>query len=910
MCAFAYNVPKKAREGTDVDKYNNSFSGLNDTEVEISRRDFGANVMTKKKREGFIKKLIKNLSDPVIKILLFALTVNLIFMFKSANYIECIGIGVSVILATFISTLSECGSERAFEHLEGADSKSKVTVIRNGHKMGIDIANIVVGDIVSISAGEGICADGELVWGQLSLDTSSMTGESREFAKRAKRDNDSEDDTPNSAYYLHRGCTVLSGDGIMRVKRVGDETFLGKISNEIQIDTRESPLKLRLARLAKQISRLGYIAAICISLIYLFNIFVIDSHFDMGIIRYKLTNFGFVTSNLFSALTLALTVIVVAVPEGLPMMIAVVLSSNVKKMIKDNVLVKKSSGIESAGSMNILFCDKTGTLTQGNMSVSSIYSGDMTKYKDIYDLESRGGSIFEAYYLGANINTRASLGTDTDGKKVVLGGNGVERALILSVAHKRGRINSKNTNKLGFDSKLKMSAATAEVNSKRRLMIKGAPDMLLPYVFSYMTPDGKSESADKQKIANTCQALTSNGKRVILIAESDRGNVRDIEYGRIPPLTLVCLVTLEDRIRKEAARSVDILKAAGIQTVMITGDNADTAKSIARACNILDERHNAVLTSSQMARMSDMELKNILPRLCVVARALPSDKSRLVRVAGELDLVVGMTGDGVNDAPALKAADVGFAMGSGTQVAKDAGDIVILDDNLSSIVRAVHYGRNIFKSIRKFVNLQLLMNFCAVGVSVICPFLGVDSPVTVVQMLWINIIMDTLGGLAFAGEAPLDSDMREKPKRRAEPILNGYMINQIIFQGGFTIALCIAFLKSPKITSIFRYSPNNSYLLSAFFALFIFSSVFNCFGCRTDRLKLFSGISKNKGFVLIMSAVMIIQVAFIYLGGQVLRTVPLTSRELFYTLLISTVTIPAELIRKLLWRKFFGHKGY
>lgn len=894
-----------------MDNNGKEFFGLTDTEINKSRQEFGKNILTKKKRDGFIKKLIKNLSDPVIKILLFALLVNLIFMFKSANYIECIGIGVSVLLATLISTLSECGSERAFEHLEGADSKRQVTVIRNRQKMAVDIADIVVGDIVSVSAGEGVCADGELVFGHLSLDTSSMTGESREFAKRGKTISDIDDDTPNSPYYLHRGCTVLSGDGIMRVKKVGDSTFLGKISNEIQTDTRESPLKLRLTRLAKQISRLGYIASICIALIFLFNIFVIDSHFDIGIIKYKLTNIEFVLSTLFSALTLALTVIVVAVPEGLPMMIAVVLSSNVKRMIKDNVLVKKSVGIESAGSMNILFCDKTGTLTEGNMSVGSIYSGDFCEYKDIYELEKRGGGIFDSYYLGAHINTRASVCIDADGKRGVLGGNSAERALLDSVIYKRGkRINSSNVNKLGFDSKLKMSAATSRIDSRHRLMIKGAPEVLLPYISSYMTPDGSSKAADKQKINEACRALTKKGKRVILIAESYIGDIKSVENKKIPPLTLVCFVVLEDRIRKEAARSVDTLKAAGIHTIMITGDNIDTAKSIAKSCNIFDKERNIAITSSEMARMSDMELKQILPRLCVVARALPSDKSRLVRIAGELDLVVGMTGDGVNDAPALKAADVGFSMGSGTQVAKDAGDIVILDDDLSSIVKAVHFGRNIFKSIRKFVNLQLLMNFCAVGVSVICPFLGIDSPVTVVQMLWINIIMDTLGGLAFAGEAPLMSDMREKPKKRAEPILNGYMINQILIQGGFTIALCIAFLKSPKITSIFRYSPENGYLLSAFFALFIFSSVFNCFGCRTDRLKLFSGLSKNKGFAFIMSAVMIIQVAFIYLGGQVLRTVPLTRQELFYTFAISAVVIPAEIVRKVLWRVFFGNKGY
>ncbi len=371
---------------------------------------------------------------------------------------------------------------------------------------------------------------------------------------------------------------------------------------------------------------------------------------------------------------------------------------------------------------------------------------------------------------------------------------------------------------------------------------------------------------------------------------------------------LVCAVLLNDKIRHEASRAVGELKNAGVQVVMITGDNKDTAEAIARQCGIMDSKRNIVITSEELARMSDSALRDILPSLSVVARALPADKSRLVKAAQELGLVTGMTGDGINDAPALKRADIGFAMGSGTQVAKDAGDIIIIDNNLSSICKSVLYGRNIFKSIRKFITLQLTMNFCAVGVSMICPFLGIDSPVTVVQMLWINIIMDTLGGLAFAGEPPLPSYMKEKPKRRDEPILNGYMVNQIVFLGSATVGLCLAFLKLPQITSHFRASEDNIYLLTAFFALFIFSSVFNCFNCRTDRLRLFSGISKNKAFCFIMGSISVIQLVFVYLGGSVLRTTPLDAQELIYTMLLALCVFPAELLRKLVWR-ISGKKG-
>jgi magnesium-transporting ATPase (P-type) len=309
-----------------------------------------------------------------------------------------------------------------------------------------------------------------------------------------------------------------------------------------------------------------------------------------------------------------------------------------------------------------------------------------------------------------------------------------------------------------------------------------------------------------------------------------------------------------------------------------------------------------VVEGEELSQMSDDAIAALLPTLAVISRALPTDKSRLVRVAQNVGAVVGMTGDGINDAPALKCADIGFAMGSGTDVAKDAGDIIILDNDLASIVKAVLYGRNIFKSIRKFITLQLTMNFCAVGVSMMGPFIGIDAPVTVVQMLWVNIIMDTLGGLAFAGEAPSPLCMKEKPKRRDEPILNGYMVDQIVLLGGFTVALCLFFLLSPSVGAHFRYSHDNIYLLTAFFALFIFTSVLNCFNCRCDRLSMLTGISKNPAFIAIMAVICVVQIFFVYLGGEVLRTMPLLVPELVFTLTMSLAVVPAELVRRLIWR--------
>lgn len=891
--------------------------GLSAHEVETSRREHGSNSMTPRKKKSFMRRFVSNLSDPIIKILLGALVINLLFLFRTSDWVECIGIGISVFLATFISTLSEHTSEHAFSRLEEEYSKGSARVLRDGDITEVRIDEIVVGDVICLSSGEQIPADGEIICGSIYVDQSAMTGESRE-AKKSVRVNEAEDSTPSSPYYCHRGATVISGSGYMRAQRVGDSTFLGGISREIQGETRESPLKMRLSRLARQISILGYIAAVLVAVAFLFKVFVIDSVFDPGIIKYKVTDLHFLFGHLLKALTVGLTVIVVAVPEGLPMMIAVVLSSNIKRMIRSHVLVRKPVGIESAGSMNILFTDKTGTLTYGRLKVGRVYTGTGEAVESIEELKKGHPEIYREYRSGAIINSESVIGRTASGEIGTVGGNTTDRAVLESIisceSRERGGIEHLRDGspiairRIPFDSELKLSAAWSGDRGDV-IYIKGALEKLLPYAKKYLSLDGAVRPLTQSKIKRACDRETGEGRRVILSAMArGRYEMSDILAGRLPELIFVSLIVLEDSLRESARVSVEKLSGAGIAVVMITGDNRETARRLAAECGIIGKDRDIVLTSGELRQMTDSQVGEILPRLAVLARALPQDKSRLVRISQESGMVVGMTGDGVNDAPALRMADVGFAMGSGVQVAKDAGDIIILDNDLSSIASAVKYGRNVFKSIRKFITLQLMMNFCAVGVSMICPFLGIESPVTVVQMLWINIIMDTLGGLAFAGEPALESCMQEMPKSPREQIMNRYMINEIVFLGGFTVALYLCFLKLPQITSLFRYEQNGLYLLTAFFALFIFSSVFNCFNARTDRVKMFSGIGQNKAFIFIMSAVLFIQILFIYLGGPVLRTLPLTPRELLITLALSLLVFPAELLRKCILR-LFGRKG-
>ena len=891
----------RIREKVRDTKQKTPKKGLSDNEVTESRKKHGSNELTKKRGKSFLQAFLANLGDPVIRILLLALGVNLIFVFWGGDIIETIGIAISVLLATLISTLSERGSESAFKKLSEECAEKSARVYRNGRLCILPISEIVVGDVLLVGAGDFIAADGYVISGRIGVDQSAMTGEGKEIEKLPSSDRDT---SPNAKSTALRGCSVLSGEAEIEIFAVGDKTFLGKISGEIQTDTRKSPLKIRLEVLAKQISRLGYIAAFFIGAAYLFNNFIIDSGGSTELILMKLRDIPYLLENLLHAFMLGLTVIVVAVPEGLPMMIAVVLSSNIRRMIKDNVLVRKAVGIEAAGSMNILFTDKTGTLTEGKMSVGKIILPDGKEFDGYASLKESSPMLAELYRISCVYNSASRM---SEGE--LIGGNATDRALLSSVsdaaAQSEGSISAVAS--LPFDSSNKYSAVRLS-GASCGVMIKGAAEKLIPHVrYAYASNGSRiAFPTVSYELLRQIGRLTSDGGRVLIIAESDRMPDGD----RFGDLTLICAVLLTDRQRPEARPSVKELQGAGIQVVMITGDSKDTAASIAKDTGIITKGNNIVLTGEELAALSDDTLKKLLPRLSVVARALPSDKSRLVRVAQEQELVVGMTGDGINDAPALKLADIGFSMGNGTHVAREAGDIIILDNNLSSIAKAVLYGRNIFKSIRKFITLQLTMNFCAVGVSMIGPFVGIDAPVTVVQMLWINIIMDTLGGLAFAGEAPLPSCMKERPKKRDEPILNRYMINQIAVLGGATVALCMAFLLTPAISSRFRASEGNICLLTAFFAFFIFTSVFNCFNARTDRLKIFSGLSKNKIFVLIMLLVSFVQILFVYLGGSVLRTIPLTVSELCFTLLLSLSVFPIEILRKLIWRLRGKKEGF
>lgn len=853
-------------------------NGLNEEEVRRSREEHGDNALGVEKHRSVFRKFLENLADPIIKVLLIALLCEIILTLGRCDWFEIGGIVVAILIATVVSTLSEYGSERAFEKMQQDSMGGGARVLRNGKVVFLPSAEIVVGDIIFVSAGEKICADGVMVKGEISVDQSALNGEGHEVTKHCSGSQGYSLDSDNRVF---RGSVITGGDGVMCAERVGGFTYYGMVARDVQAETRVSPLKLRLTTLAKQISRIGYIIAALVALTYIFNAVVADNYYSASAILQTLRDPRRMFSILLHAFTLMITVVVVAVPEGLPMMITVVLSANMKKMLRDNVLVKKLVGIETAGSLNILFTDKTGTITAGKMECDRFVTAD-GEFKNPTALR-KNPRIYALTLLSAKCNTDCMNG---DGEPV--GGNATDRAISKAFFEEKSppyRI----TQKESFNSERKYSAVTVRTDKAWRL-IKGAPEYILKKCLYQYNAQGNAILINRASLEALYLSCAAKGERVIAIAAAEG----DADY------SFVTFVVLKDRIRSGTREAVRRITRAGVKVVMITGDNRDTATHIAEECGIYKPSEgNICIDCEELHKMSDSEVKALLPDVRVVSRALPQDKTRLVRLSQEMGLVAGMTGDGINDAPSLKLSDVGFAMGSGTDIAKSAGDVVILDNSISAIGNTILYGRTIFKSIRKFITFQLIMNLAACGISLIGQFVGVENPITIVQMLWVNIIMDTLGGLAFSGEPALEYYMAEKPKKRDEPILTRGMMKRILLSGGYTLTLCMMFLKLDFFHEIFRDGEGDKYFLTAFYALFIFAGIFNCFACRSERLWIFSNIGKNKPFLIIMLLIAVIQTLMIYYGGALFRSVPLTAHELFSVVLIASTVLVFDIIRRI-----------
>ena len=880
-------------------------TGLTDAQVQEAKAKFGDNSITEQAREGFWDKLKGNFDDPIIKILIFALILNVIFAFMGkSEWYESVGIALAVLLATFVSTYSEYNNESAFRKLQGEASLIKCKVYRNGVVTEIPINDITMGDCVLLQTGDKIPADGVIIDGSINVDQSILNGEAKEEAKTPAPNAEVDAESAQSTDFLNphkvfRAAVVAGGSAVMRTVTLGDNTVYGKIAKELQIDEdRDTPLKVKLTDLAGQISKFGYIGGIAIAVAFMFERIVIQNGWDMAAISTYCSDFMTIINDLVGAVMLAVIIIVMAVPEGLPLMISIVSAQNMGKMLKDNVLVRKISGIETAGSLNLLFSDKTGTITKGLLEVVTFIDGTANFTETFDKLSSKLQSIVS---LSIRFNNGAVIADDK-----IVGGNMTDRALLGFLIGKDTAANVNVIDTVPFDSAKKYSMA--KVSGDYNLwLIKGAPERLLDKCSYYYDANGQRQTLNNHSAINAkIDELANRAIRTLALVTYDG----EVTNGEIPDsgLTFVGVTGIRDDVRPDAIKAIEQVHQAGVQVVMITGDRKETAQAIAKEAGLIEIDDAIVITSAELNAMSDDEVKKALPKLRVIARALPTDKSRLVRLAQELNLVVGMTGDGVNDSPALKKADVGFAMGGGTEVAKEASEIVILDDNFKSIGKAILYGRTIFNSIRKFIIFQLTINVGAVLISFVCPLLGLENPLSITQILWVNLVMDTLAALAFGGEPALDRYMDEPPKKRDEKIVNNYMFSAIGTGALCSFIVGLIFLLTDFSRSHFRelnpegvnftFGGDSVYVLTGYFAFFIFMAVFNAFNARTDRMNLFDNIGGNSGFLKVMGLIVVVQVIMTYFGGAILRCYGLNATEWIFVIAMAFIIIPVDLARK------------
>ncbi|MCF7629135.1 calcium-translocating P-type ATPase, PMCA-type [[Ruminococcus] lactaris] len=878
------------------------YNGLTDKQVEESRSKFGSNEIPDSEPTTFWEEFKETFSDPMIKILLaIAALMIVMFFFGYAEIYEPLGTIVAVLIVATVSAKTGVASDTKYRELKDNTEKDKCKVHRNGVITVIDVDDVVVGDKVLLQSGDKIPADGVLIDGALRVDNSALNGEAEECKKTAasedfQLEDDITGDTFVDAHSLFRGAVIFDGEGILDVRKVGLKTMMGKMAEEMQEDEPDSPLKVKLAKLAKQISTFGYIGAVLIAVLYLVY-FVMQAG---GVSQYFAMGIEPVVKDVVRALSLAIVIIVCAVPEGLPLMISLVLMQNTSKMLDHNVLVRKAEGIETAGSLNILFSDKTGTITKGMLEVVDFFTGDGNSI-DIAQL-SKHSKVKGLVDLAIGKNTQSMF----DASHKVIGGNATDQALMKFLGEETFKTleNSseyKITKQQSFNSANKFSQA--RIDSTGKTFYKGAPEKLLANAVKYLDADGNICTMDNAILNSKIDELAAKAMRVLAFGYSEKDMV---ENSINDDIVIIGLVGIRDDVRPEAKEAIREVQGAGIQVVMITGDRLETAVAIAKDAGLLKGGSDRALSSAQLNEMSDEEVKKIIPNIRVIARALPTDKSRMVRLCQEMNLVVGMTGDGVNDSPALKRADVGFAMGSGTEAAKEAGKIVILDDNFKSIKDAILYGRTIYHNILKFCKFQLVINVAAVVVSAIAPFFGVDEPLKVTHLLFVNLVMDGLGAMMLGNEPAKEEYMAEAPRKRDESIVSKKMMGQILTMGIWLTVVSFIYLKVPFFVNLFA---NEEQHLTGYFVLFIVAALFNGFNVRDDGFAIFAGLNENKDFIKVFLIIIIVQALLVNAAivplapfqwiGEMFSCVPFGIKGWIAVVLLACTMIPADMVRKL-----------
>ncbi|RKW38767.1 MAG: calcium-translocating P-type ATPase, PMCA-type [Lachnospiraceae bacterium] len=832
------------------------FNGLSDKEVSQSREKYGSNIIPDSEPTTFWDEFKETFGDPMIRILLAIVVIMFIMFFMGhAEIYEPIGTIVAVLVVAFVTAKTAVASDTKYRQLKDSTKKETCKVYRNGIIAVIEVDDVVVGDKIILQSGDKIPADGLLVSGDLRVDNSALNGEAEECKKFAASEGtqfpeELTGDTFVDKHSLFRGAVVFDGEGVLDVCKVGMKTMMGKMAEDMQDEEPDSPLKVKLSNLANQISVFGYVSAAVIVVLYM-AYFVIKAG---GFSEYIATGWSSILLNVIESVSLAILIVVCAVPEGLPLMISLVLMQNTSRMLDHNVLVRKAVGIETAGSLNILFSDKTGTITKGSLEVVEFFTpgGVCIPLNEI----KNHGKLKSLLDIAIGKNSASMF----DGEHRVIGGNATDQALMRFLGEEEYRFLSGGDDKeadynvglsQGFNSANKFSQA--EIKELNQVFYKGAPEKFIDIAKKALDADGNVVELDIAALNEKINEYASRAMRVLAFGYSN-SQLKEDKINE--DVVLIGLVAIRDDVRPEAKEAIHEVQEAGIQVVMITGDRLETAVSIAKDAGLIKSESDMALTSAQLNSMSDEEVKKIIKDIRVIARALPTDKSRMVKLCQEMNLVVGMTGDGVNDSPALKRADVGFAMGSGTEAAKEAGEIVIIDDNFRSIKDAILYGRTIYNNILKFCKFQLVINVTAVIVSAISPFFGIVEPLKVTHLLFINLVMDSLGAIMLGNEPALEKYMLEKPRRRDESIISKAMAVQILVMAFWLTIVSFCFLKMPVFLNIFE---SKEKLYTAYFVLFVVAALFNGFNVRDDGFGIFKGLDENPGFIRVWIIIVIVQ---------------------------------------------------
>ncbi len=877
------------------------YNGLTDHEVEASRKEYGSNQIPDSEPTTFWEEFKETFGDPMIKILLVIAAVMIVmFFFGYAEIYEPMGTIAAVIIVAVVSAKTGVASDTAYRKLKDSTKKDTCKVYRNGLVSVIEVDDVVVGDKILLQAGDKVPADGILVSGELRVDNSALNGEAEECKKSAVDENTAFADEMTGEifvdrYSLFRGVVIFDGEGVLDVRKVGLQTMMGKMAEEMQDEEPDSPLKVKLGVLAGQISKFGYIGAIVITILYI-AYFIVSAG---GPAAYLTAGWAEIFQDIVRAVSLAIVIIVCAVPEGLPLMISLVLMQNTRRMLDHNVLVRKAIGIETAGSLNILFSDKTGTITKGSLEVVEFFTADGSSIP--IDQMKDHGKIKTLVDVAIGMNTASMF----DASHRIIGGNATDQALMRFLGEDNfNLINSDSTYiagmSQGFNSTNKFSQV--EIKDLGQTFYKGAPERFLEVAKKALDINGNVTELNFEELNHKINYLASKAMRVLAFGYSNS----TLTENRInEDVVLIGLVAIRDDVRPEAKEAIAEVQRAGIQVVMITGDRLETAVAIAEDAGLIKNDSDKAFTSAQLAKMSDDEIKSMIGDIRVIARALPTDKSRMVRICQEMNQVVGMTGDGVNDSPALKRADVGFAMGSGTEAAKEAGEIVVLDDNFKSIKDAILYGRTIYNNILKFCKFQLVINVAAVVVSAASPFFGIEEPLKVTHLLFVNLVMDGLGAIMLGNEPAMEKYMLEKPRRRDESIVSGKMFAQIVTMGIWLTILSFWFLKFPFFD---RFFDNDAQKYTAYFVLFIIAALFNGFNVRDDGFAIFKGLNLNPGFLKVWFAIAAAQALIVNAGlvpfaafqwiGNMFSCVPFHADGWIVTVALAATMIPVDLLRK------------